>query len=398
MKVASSIDVPDWMGMPEIKTLWAALNDDGVDAPQTLFVGGCVRNALLGEAVTDIDLATTYTPDEVTARLTAAGIKVIPTGIDHGTVTAVIGKKSFEITTLRKDVETDGRHAVVSFSIDWQEDAQRRDFTMNTLLADMQGNVYDPTGQGLDDLKARKVRFVGAAKDRIAEDYLRVLRYFRFQALYGEGEADSAILTECKDAAPYVEELSRERITQEMFKIIMVDKPDGILRIMRDNSILPALFDLDRQDLSLLGHLAQFQGQYEAEQLSARLLVLAAFDLAQLISFERYLLVPKVIFKDAKLIIGALGCGAPGDEQTLKVALYKYGRTATMQALMIALARDEVNNKDASAALGIIQGWDIPDFPMSGDDLIKEGYKPGPDLGAELSRREDMWIKGGFGE
>ena len=239
MKSVKTIEIQEWMRSEEARALWRALNDDG--ERQTLFVGGCVRNALLDAPVYDLDLATLHTPDEVISRLEAAGIRAIPTGVDHGTITAVINKHAFEITTLRKDVETDGRHAVIAFSTDWNEDANRRDFTMNTLLCDVEGNVYDPTGQGIDDLNARRLRFVGEASARIAEDYLRILRYFRFHALYAEGAPDAGILAACKQAAPHIEGLSRERITQEVFKILMVDKPADTLRIMRDNNILTAL-------------------------------------------------------------------------------------------------------------------------------------------------------------
>ncbi|MEC8664362.1 MAG: CCA tRNA nucleotidyltransferase, partial [Pseudomonadota bacterium] len=160
------------------------LLNEGRENPMALFVGGCVRNALIGAGTTDIDIATIHTPQQTTEILSADGIQVIPTGVDHGTVTAVIDSVHYEITTLRRDVETTGRHAVVAFTADWREDAMRRDFTMNTLLADCDGNVYEPLGLGVEDAKSGRVVFVGEAEERIKEDYLRILRFFRFHAFY----------------------------------------------------------------------------------------------------------------------------------------------------------------------------------------------------------------------
>jgi len=398
MKSVKTIEIQDWMRTDETRALWCALNDDG--KMQTLFVGGCVRNALLGAPVYDLDLATIHTPDDVINRLEAKHIRAIPTGIDHGTITAVINKKHFEITTLRKDVETDGRHAVIAFSTDWKEDAHRRDFTMNTLLCDVEGNIYDPTGQGIDDLDARNIRFVGNAQDRIAEDYLRILRYFRFHALYGAGEPDADILAACKAAASHIDDLSRERITQEMFKIIMVDSsvngPADILGIMRDNKILPALFEHDGGNLERLAHVSHFQKEYGLGQLSCRLFTLAGLNLINAQSFDRYLIVPKLVLKDMKAMNAARAIGDLSCDHTLKCALYKCGRTATAQALVIALAYDELNNVEGAAALGIIKNWDIPNFPLSGDDLIAEGFESGPALGQELAKREQAWIERGF--
>lgn len=272
---AKTIRIQPWMNAPETKAVMGALyGEEGGDEPLALFVGGCVRNALLAEPVEDIDLATKLTPDEVTQRLEAAGIKVIPTGIDHGTVTAVLNGRGFEITTLRKDIETDGRRAVVAFAETWREDAERRDFTMNTLLADDLGNVYDPIGRGLSDLEARKVIFVGQAEQRIEEDYLRILRFFRFHALYGVGKPDEAALKACKAHATHISSLSAERITQEFFKIISVDKPVDVLGVMLDNNILPELLRAKDQ-LEFFGQFCDFQKRYGLISISSRLYVLS---------------------------------------------------------------------------------------------------------------------------
>ncbi|MCB1559266.1 MAG: CCA tRNA nucleotidyltransferase, partial [Alphaproteobacteria bacterium] len=200
----------------ETRKIFRILGKDSVR-----FVGGCVRNALLGEVIGDIDLATSLPPQNVTERLLKNGIKSIPTGIQHGTVTAVINGKSYEITTLRIDMDTDGRHASVTFSADWQEDAKRRDFTMNALYADMDGHVYDPLGSGISDLKQRKVKFVGDPYLRIKEDYLRILRFFRFHTQYGKGRINAKGYRACLDLKDGLKSLSKERVTQELSKILL---------------------------------------------------------------------------------------------------------------------------------------------------------------------------------
>ena len=424
-----------------------------------LFVGGCVRNALLGQPVDDIDIVSILRPDEVTKKLEAVGIKVIPTGIDHGTVTAVASGKPFEITTLRKDVETDGRHAVIEFSTDWAEDARRRDFTMNTLLMDLEGNIYDPLGCGLEDLRARRVVFVGDPRERIAEDHLRILRYFRFHALYSAGLPDKKALSACRAASDKIAGLSKERITQEFFKILSVDNQAEILALMFDNGILLPLIQPspvleypspggrgrrsaaeqgEGGNMTLLKNLCHFQKNYGLVSIAARLLVLAGFAeevmqkspslegggkgegiesnniehphpnpppqggedsgdvMNRIASLSKFLLIPKVFRKDMQAIYEVLKLPDLSNDHAVKVAVYKHGRIPTAQALMIELALDRVMNGYAPQAVKIIQNWDIPDFPITGEDLIKQGFKPGPELGAELSRREEAWIKVGF--
>lgn len=214
-------------------------------AGQARLVGGCVRNAVLGEDRGDIDIATTLTPDAVMATLGQAGIRTVPTGLEHGTVTAVVDGRGFEVTTLRRDVETDGRRAVVAFTQDWIEDAQRRDFTMNTLLMDMDGAVYDPTGQGVEDLRAGRVRFVGDAATRIAEDALRILRFFRFFARYGKGEPDAEGYAACTSGASLIENLSRERVTHEVERLLLEPRSGDALAAMISGNILTGLLRLD---------------------------------------------------------------------------------------------------------------------------------------------------------
>lgn len=388
MNKAMTIPVQQWMKAEQTRAVMEALGEGNA-----LFVGGCVRNAVLGEPVEDIDIATKHPPEETTTLLNAAGIKVIPTGIDHGTVTAVIDKQAFEITTLRKDIKTDGRRAVVAFAQDWEEDAQRRDFTMNTLLADMDGHIYDPTGQGGDDLKAGRVRFVGDPVQRINEDVLRILRFFRFHAHYGKGAPEDKALKACADLADKIPALSKERITQEFLKILSVDNPADTLRIMADNDILPFLPSCD---LEVLENLCIFQNRYGLGFIASRIYTLAGMSLENVKAMEALLLLPKVFKKDMQAIDSILKLDDLSEDHAVKVAVYKHGRVPTAQALMMELATDRVMNGYATKALEIIQKWEIPDFPLSGDDLIKEGIPKGPELGQELDRREEAWIANGF--
>ncbi len=365
------------------------------DQPQALFVGGCVRNIVMDKSVDDLDIATVLPPEAVVEILEGAGVRVIPTGIDHGTVTAIIGDYSYEITTLRRDMETDGRRAVVAYTDSWEEDAQRRDFTMNTLLMDLKGNVYDPLDVGLADLDARQVCFVGEPEQRIIEDYLRILRFFRFTALYGEGKFDVAGLNACKKHSGDIKNLSRERITQEFFKIIASDKPYDVLNVMFKYGVVSE-FNFVDDNLKFFEYFCGFQSRYRLSAISARLFVMAGLDLGNIKKMESLVLFPKVFLKDMKAINGALKLPDLVCDAAVRACIYRFGRSITAQVLMIELADDRVMNSYAPAALGIIQTWDIPDFPVSGNDLIAQGMTAGKALGVELDRQENEWIKNDF--
>ncbi len=237
MKPVLTLPLQPFFGEAGLRTIMDALG-----AGNALMVGGAVRAAILGEALGDIDIATIFTPDVVAGRLEAVGLKVVPTGIEHGTVTAVADSKGYEITTLRRDVETDGRRAVVAYTTDWAEDAQRRDFTMNTLLMDLEGHVFDPTGQGVADLKAGLVRFVGDADTRIAEDALRILRFFRFHARYGKASPDMEGLRACAVAARNIENLSRERVTHEIERMLPLPQAGSAITAMQSVGIMSDFF------------------------------------------------------------------------------------------------------------------------------------------------------------
>ncbi len=373
-----TIEIQNWMSAPETQAVMQALGNG-----KALFVGGCVRNVLLGRDVSDIDIATQWPPEEVTVKLQASGIKVIPTGLDHGTVTAIIDGKSFEITTLRKDVETFGRHAVVAFTTDWLEDAQRRDFTMNTLLADDEGHIYDPTGQGLADLEARQVVFVGDPATRIAEDYLRILRFFRFYACYGEGPPDESALAACRDAAEHIGALSKERITQEFLKILAVDKPVDILSLMFDNNVLA--------DIAHESYHPEILGR--VSDVIARLIVLSGFETGYLSVLESYLILSNRQKKSFLAILKALEMLGSTSEKSVKLLIYNYGFAVSEQAVLLFLAQRDENDQ---AAMGLVQSWQIPVFPLSGDDVMQTGLPAGPEVGRILREIERWWMDQDF--
>lgn len=395
------ISVEDWMNSPFIKRVFNALQgSETKENPQALLVGGCVRNAVLGKDVDDIDIATPLKPQEVIKIMAKENIKVIPTGIKHATLTLVDNNDPAamrcEITTLRRDDKTDGRHAQISCTKSWHEDAKRRDFTLNTLLMDLNGNIYDPLGCALQATRTGNVRFVGKASQRIKEDYLRILRFFRFNAYYSQSQNyDREGLKACSAAAQNIYKLSKERITQEFFKIISAPQPAGVLDVMFSHDILK---DLQSKDYNpkLLEHVCSFQSSYSLQAISARLLVFAGLDMNNLDLMRKYILIPKIFIKDMECILGSLRLDDLSCDNAIYESLYRFGRIATAQAFMIELAQDRVMNGFATAALDIIQKFKIPDFPVTGDDLIKRGFKTGPEIGKELSRLEQLWIDNGF--
>ena len=251
---------PDWMTAAPTRALLAALGAGG--AP-VRFVGGCVRDAILGLRPADIDIATPESPDQVIRRLEKAKLKAVPTGLEHGTVTAVVPPATFQVTTLRRDVATDGRHATVAFGTDWAEDAARRDFTINALYADAEGRLYDFT-DGRADLAAGLVRFIGDPAQRVAEDYLRVLRFFRFHARFGNGAPDAAAIAACSAAADRLDRLSGERVRDELLKILILPNAADALALMQQSGVLTAILPQARLDVATLSRLVRLQAAVAA--------------------------------------------------------------------------------------------------------------------------------------
>jgi poly(A) polymerase len=391
LKPAGKLKAQEWMISPETTGLMTVLTG-GEAEPKALFVGGCVRNTLLGRAAGDLDIATVWTPEQVTKRLEKAGIKVIPTGIDHGTVTAVHNGRSFEITTLRRDVATDGRRAVVAFTQDWREDAQRRDFTMNTLLADVQGHVYDPTGRGLADLKDGKVVFVGDPKQRIAEDYLRILRFFRFHGWYGRGEMDEAALAACRAAAAKISKLSRERITQEVLRILALNNPVAVLNKMFENKVLTDI-PYKKYDSAALSHLCGLQNRHQEVSVMARLAVLAGLNAKHLPKMEKYLVLSNAQKKEFEEILRIFSALEKISDQIVKELIYRNNKSNTIQAVLLFSVKGDV---DSNKEVGRMKFWKPPVFPVTGNDVQKLKIEPGPEIGRLLKKTEAWWIENDF--
>ena len=386
-----------WLREGPLPRLLDVLDRDGEEAR---VVGGAVRNALLGEPVGEIDVATTAVPDEVMRRAAAAGFKPVPTGIDHGTVTVVIDGTPFEVTTLREDVETYGRHARVAFGRDWRRDAERRDFTMNALYAARDGTVHDHVG-GLDDLEERRVRFIGDPARRIAEDYLRILRFFRFHAAYGDGgHPDAAGLSACIAAREGLETLSRERVRAEMLKLLVTTHAVPALVSMSEAGLLLAVLggvpllasfanmtklerelSLARDPIRRLGALAVSTTE-DAERLRERLR-LANVEYDRLASMaDRWWQI-----------------SAATDMQAARVLIYRLGPEKFLDRALLAWSRawPEGVADDHWHDLVLLPGrWSAPEFPLKAADFIARGVPKGPALGAALRAAEDAWIAQDF--
>ena len=384
-----------WMRSKAISAVFKAL-----PAGSTRFVGGCVRNALMGVEVGDIDLATQLGPKEVAKALDEAKIRYVPTGIDHGTLTAVIKGKPFEITSLRKDVETDGRRAVVAFTKDWAEDAQRRDLTINALYADFDGTIYDPTGQGLDDLKAMKFRFVGDAEERVQEDYLRILRFFRFLAWYGgDGKVDAAALKACRENRRGLKKLSAERVWSELKKLLLARDPSRSVRIMLTNEILDTLLPeaSNAEGLSKMVVLESREAIVPDPLL--RLMAMSAREPLQMALLCKRL---KMSSKEtARLRAWSDSSEAldphANDSEKLKT-IYFAGKQVVIDRARVRAAGEEdalLSSRWMSLA-DLAMGWTPPEFPLTGKDLKAEGVEPGPQMGKVLDALKALWVRSNF--
>lgn len=359
---------------PALHRVLAALQSEGA---QALIVGGAVRNALLGEPVSDIDISTSARPTDTIRLAEAAGLRAIPTGIDHGTVTLVADTRAFEVTSFRRDVETDGRRAVVAFSDSIQDDAQRRDFTMNALYADASGQVLDPVG-GLPDLAARRLRFVGEPRARIAEDYLRILRFFRFLACYGR-EADLQALAACTALRAGLRGISRERIGHEMRKLLGAANPGPALALMSESGVLPLVLPgADASDMAELVAAEQDFGTGALPRWPRRLVLLGADDPGEALRLSRD------EARELDRIVQALPLPPA-------IAAFRHGRRAAAQAVLIRSARGTA--PPFGWCHDIARG-DQAQFPLSAADLMPA--LSGPALGRALKRAETAWLDSGF--
>ena len=380
-----------WLKDPPLRKVLGILNADGT----TRVAGGAVRNALLGVPVAEVDLATTLAPEAVMAKAREAGLGVHPTGLEHGTVTIVADGRPFEVTTLRIDVETFGRHARVHFTDDWETDARRRDFTMNALYCDADGRVHDPLG-GYRDLERRIVRFVGKPEARIKEDYLRILRFFRFNAQYGLGTPHSDGLKHSVRLRRNLVKLSGERIRQELWKLLAAPRAVAMLRIMKKQGITRILFGTDGETTALqrMTDIDRWLKFDPDPLLRLHLLTGGA---------QRYR--DRLKLTNAEMArlkaLSSAGKASPSLRPAERRAvLYQLGRQAYKDSIRIAWAASMVPVKDAGWKKLLLFEKDaaLPEFPVSGADLIARGIKPGPAMGLTLKALEDWWIAAGFPE
>ena len=374
------IDAKKWRRRPGMAKLLEAL---GAKEGLTRYVGGAIRDERLGLPVNDVDLATRIRPEEVVSRLEAAGVKAVPTGIEHGTVTAVSNGHPYEVTTLRQDVETFGRRATVAFTDDWQEDAARRDFTINALMADpVSGEIFDFFG-GVDDLEHRHVRFIGEPLERIAEDHLRILRFFRFHARFGRGAPNEAALDACTARANDLMALSRERIADELVKLLDVANPVPAVRVMLERGILkPVIPEIGADSWQDLGALVEAETEAGIEPDPLR-------RLAALLPRDRD--TAGAVAARLKMSTKArkrLGCAAsPSMADDPRETAYRHGVECAVDRLLLA-------GRSADAAS--IAAWAPPRLPVGGGALIERGVTEGPAVSRTLREIESRWIAAGF--
>jgi poly(A) polymerase len=381
-----------WMRAPQIRAVIEALGGNA------RFVGGAVRNAILGETVNEIDIATPLLPEEVMRRLKEAGIEAVPTGIEHGTVTAISSGKPYEVTTLRRDVATDGRRAVVAFTTDWVEDAQRRDFTMNALYATPDGEIADYVG-GVADLTYGRVRFVGDPVTRIREDYLRILRLFRFQARYGKGELDAAALKAASSEKAGLAKLSGERIAKEMLRLLEAENPAPVLRTMAAAGILAEIFPLTVNIARLERIAALDAGNFFAPDPVLRLAALLPDDAeAARVIAGRWKLSNADRVRLEEVLGGREKIVSYLSIREVRKLLYLLGPKAFKDRVFLRWAEDpkESNSVQWRALLALADAWVRPDFPLTGRDVMAAGVPEGPLVGRVLSEVESWWIDSDF--
>jgi poly(A) polymerase len=385
MRKTGTVITQSWLTADGAAEVMAALAAQGGTAR---FVGGCVRDALAGRAVRDVDIATDQRPETVVSLLKAANLKAIPTGIEHGTVTAVARGRPFEVTTLRVDVETDGRRALVAFTDDWAEDAQRRDFTMNALYCDPDGTVYDPV-DGVDDLKARHVRFIGDPYRRIEEDALRILRFFRFHAWYGEGIMNAHGMSACRDRRGDLDRLSVERVRAEMLRLLDAPSPVPTLQIMAESGVL-------RQVLPEAGALRCFErlvdmGEGDALLRLASLTSRRADVLTGLA--ERWKLSTREKVRLRCMAAGEADVPADLSDNEARAQVYWLGPDRFRDLVLLAWAAD---GEDRRHLVVLADRWSAPRFPLKGADLLGQGIPAGERVGALLRTLERHWVEEGF--
>jgi poly(A) polymerase len=384
MKPVGRIDLPERMRDLTTRALLGALSRGRVGAR---FVGGCVRNAVLKRDIEDIDIAVDRPPDEVMKALAAVQIRSVPTGVAHGTVTAIVDRRPYELTSLRRDVETDGRRAVVAFTDDWLEDAARRDFTFNALYADADGTLYDPF-DGQADLAAGRVRFIGEADQRIAEDRLRVLRFFRFHAWYGRPPFDSASFEACRRNAGTLRALSAERVAKELLRLLEAVMPAGSLDAMSEAGALDHWlpeFDGSKR----LRALIEREDRPDPLRRLAAILPASADSVA---IGKRLKLSTQQALRLEVMLAAEPAIDVAGGERSWRTQVYRLGTNLYVDRLLLAVDAPG----DWRGALALARRWSPPELPVSGRDALKLGLTPGPRVGRLIEEVERWWIASDF--
>ncbi|MET3559671.1 poly(A) polymerase [Bartonella japonica] len=404
MSIRQNFKQVEWLQQSDIQTLLHVLSLDGEEAR---IVGGAVRNQLLGQPLHDIDIATTCLPQQIIARVEKAGFKAIPTGVAFGTVTVVSQSCSYEVTTLRSDIETDGRHAKVAFGRDWKKDAERRDFTINALYCDASGRLYDDVG-GLDDIASRTVRFIGIAENRICEDYLRILRFFRFFAWYGEGRPDAQGLKACVCLKHGLQKLSSERVWGEMKKLLTALDPTRALLWMRQSGILTCIFpETEKWGIDAIHALVKAEQDlgWKIDPL-LRLESLLPSDPTRLHKMAQRLRLSNKEARRLKEWAELETISQNCSENFVQRLIYFHGRQPVLDQLSFSIAASHVDAFEKSGVsqkaenyirfYQLAQNWQIPTFPVNGKDLVQKGLTKGVSLGKKLKELEKIWIEGGF--
>ena len=386
---------PDWLKAQKTQAVFEAIEAGGF---QIRAVGGSIRNTLLGHPVKDIDLATTASPEISQQLAEQAGLKVIPTGLQHGTITVMSEGEAFEVTTLRTDVETDGRHAKVAFTDNWKEDASRRDFTINALYTDRHGTLYDPI-DGYQDILSRKLKFIGTARNRIREDYLRILRYFRFQSEYDLKALDSTSLLSCVQEREGLRRLSAERIATEIERLLKGPYSKDIIRLMFEHGMLSRITGTVCNPLSFEKLLCLEKTLNLPNNAMLRLAALAcnSFQDAKLLG-KRFKLSNEKKTTLEELFEPAFHIEPDMPELQAKTVLYHMGKTAYQNRILFSWIKSCLPETHPAwqNQYTLAEHWQIPEFPIKGRDLIEAGFSKGPELGILLKKLENYWISMNF--
>lgn len=399
----TSVADQNWFKAPGLTRVLELLNHDG----EARVVGGAVRNSLMGLPVSDMDIATTLLPEAVQARADKAGIKCVPTGIKHGTVTLVVDGHPFEVTTLRRDVETDGRHAQVAFTDDWRADAERRDLTINALYADKDGLVHDYVG-GVEDIGKQNIRFIGNAADRIAEDYLRILRFFRFFAHYGRGRPDAEGIKASAAAKSKIKTLSAERVWAEMKKLLSAKDPFRALLWMRTAGVLGIVLpETEKWGIDFTPGLVEAEERFGWKpDPMLRLSAIIPTDVERIETVAARL---RLSTAERAALTAYAEFPSIGDDMSgaqLDLVLYRHGNSGAIGRLKMALAKASAGGEGDAATLEEIGRlsallersvtWQKPVMPVKGADLLAAGFSAGPEIGEKLALLEERWISSQF--